>query len=142
MQSARVKAFKNELRNYSFYLSRIEALQSLIDLCYDHLPGALHGNDPSRIPMNTVPNKDMEYRIRAEIEHHERNRRATQGEIDKCDQILGLMETSLKTAVKRIYVNGERTDKVAMDMYLSANALHNRINREIERVLDEFEETI
>ena len=142
MQTARVRAFKNELRNYSFYLSRVEALQSLIDICFDHLPGALHGNDPSKIPMNSVPNKDLEYRIRNEIEHHERNQRATQSRIDYCDQILGLMETSLKTATERIYVQGERTDKIAMEMYLSPNALHNRINKELERALNEFEKTI
>ena len=138
-QSAGVRSFKNELRNYSFYLSRVEALQSLIDMCYEHLPGYVHGVDPSRIPSMSVPNKDLEYRLRNEIEHHERNKSLTEAKIHYCDEILDLMENELRTAIKRIYIDGEHMSSIAMKMYLSTNALQNRINREIERVLNEQE---
>ena len=134
-QSAKVRSFKNELRNYSFYLSRVEALQSLIDLCYESLPGSVHGLDPSKLPTSSVPNKDFEYRVRNEIERHERNKWLTEMNIKRCDEILDQMETELKTAVKRIYIDGEKMSKIAMELYLSTNALQNRINRELERLL-------
>ena len=140
-QSKRVKAFKNELRAYEFNLSRIEALQSLIDICYSHLPGSVHGLDPSKIPMNPAPNKDLEYRIRNEIDRHERNKALTEAKVKYCDDILIQMETELRHAVKRIYIHGDTMESVARKMYLSTNALQNRINREMERVLNEQDET-
>ena len=143
MQSKRVKAFKNELRAYSFNLSRIEALQSLIDICYSHLPGSVHGLDPSRIPMSSVPNKELEYRIRNEIDHHERNKSLTEAKVHYIDEILDQMETSLKQAVISIYVDGNTMESIATKMFLSTNALQNRINKELERVLnDQDKETL
>lgn len=115
-------------------------MESLIDICYSHLPGSMHGLDPSRIPMSSVPNKDLEYRIRNEIDHHEQNKRRTEEEIRYCDEILNRMEISLKQAVTHIYIKGQRMDSIAAQMFLSTNALQNRINRELERVLDEEEE--
>ena len=134
-QSAKVRTFKNELRNYSFYLQRVEALQSLINLCYEALPGNVHGVDPSRIPSMSVPNKEYEYRIRDEIERHERNKWLTEMNIKHCDEILDQIENELRTAIKRIYIEGNTMESVASKMYLSTNALQNRINRALEKLL-------
>ena len=139
-QSKRVKAFKNRLMNYEFNLSRVEALQTLIDICYSHLPGAMHGLDPSRIPVSSVPNKELEYRIRNEIDHHEANLRHTEDEIREVDEILNRMETTLKHAVIYVYAKGKTMESIAATMHLSTNALQYRINKELERVLDEKEE--
>lgn len=134
-QSRQVSAFKNELRSYSFYLQRIEALQTLIDLCYHNLSG-VHAIDPSKIPMGGLPNKDLEYRIRDEIERHERNKAFAEANVEYVDRVLGRIETPLREAIISVYVKGNTTRSVADKLYLSHTALQKRINRAIEEALD------
>ena len=133
-QSRRVQAFKNELRNYEFYVQRVEALNELIELCYESLSG-LHGVDPSRIPMTPVPNKDLEYRVRDEIERHERNKHDTEANIAYVDEILGRIETPLREALIAVYVKGKTTRSVADKLYLSHSALLKQMNKALEKAL-------
>lgn len=107
-----------------------------MDICYDAL-GGVRGVDPSREPTHSLPNKDYEYRIRDEISRHEANRDRTLAKIKDIDELLSLMDSSLRMAVIRVYANGEKLDKVARGMYLTYNGLFVRLNREIERVLNE-----
>ena len=83
----------------------------------------------------SVPNKEYEYRIRDEIERHERNKWLTEMNIKHCDEILDQIENELRTAIKRIYIEGNTMESVASKMYLSTNALQNRINRALEKLL-------
>ena len=93
--------------------------------------------------MSSVPNKELEYRIRNEIDHHERNKSLTEAKVHYIDEILNQMETSLKQAVISIYVDGNTMESIAAKMFLSTNALQNRINKELERVLnDQDKETL
>ena len=138
MQSQEVRAFKNELRNYRFYETRLRKLDELIDFCYSLLPGNVHAINYSDPITGGTPNKDREYRIRDEISRHEQNKARTQAKVDYIEEILDKMENSVKEAAISIFVEGNRTDDVAPEYHLSSNALLNRINREIERVINEF----
>lgn len=90
--------------------------------------------------MASVPDKDLEYRIRNEIDRHERNKSLTEAKVRYCDEILNKMETSLKEAVMHIYVDGNTMESIARKMYLSTNALQHRINKELGRILDDQNE--
>ena len=136
MQKESVKAFKNELRNYNYYLSRVVTLQNSIEWCFEQL-GGVRGVDPSREPLHIQPNKEREWYLRDRIEALEAQKLIAERKVKEIDEILAKMETSLKTAIIAVYVNGYRSDRVAKDMFVSANGLLYRINKEIERVLDE-----
>lgn len=136
MQSENVKAFKNELRNYNFYLTRIKKINSLIEYCYSLLPQSVHAIDYSQPVIHGAPNKDNEYRIRDDISKHEANVKSTQVKINEVDEILALMETSLKRAVIDVYVEGKRIEDIAILHHLSIGGLQYRIDKEIERCLN------
>ena len=107
----------------------------MIELCYDML-GGVRAIDPSRIPMGSLPNKDLEYRIRDEIERHEKNKRFAEANVEYVDRILGRIETSLREAIISVYVKGNTTRSVADKMYLSHTALQKRMNKAIEEALN------
>ena len=136
-QSQEVKAFKNELNNYNFYKIRVEKLQSLIDFCYSMLPGSVHSIDYSRLPGHSPPNKEQEYKVRSEIEKHERNKRLTQEKIRNIDETLAKIDIEIRSAIIAVYVDGNKLADIAEQNYISANALQYRINKAIEGALNE-----
>ena len=107
-----------------------------MELCYSMLPHNVHSIDFTRPVVHGLPNKDLEYRIRDEITKHEANLKSTQAKIDEIDEILALMETSLKKAINDVYVEGNRIEDVAMIYHLSIGGLQYRIDKEIERCLN------
>lgn len=86
--------------------------------------------------MGGLPNKDLEYRIRDEIERHERNKAFAEANVEYVDRVLGRIETPLREAIISVYVKGNTTRSVADKLYLSHTALQKRINRAIEEALD------
>ena len=66
MQRPEVRAFKNELRNYTYYCSRIASLEESIEFMYDRL-GGVRGVDPSKEPLHSAPSKEYEYMLRDKI---------------------------------------------------------------------------
>jgi len=137
MQSQSVRAFKNELRNYNYYLSRLVSLDNSIEWVYDRL-GGVRGVDPSKEPThNGVPNKDLEYKLRDDIERYEQEKTLVRAKVDYIDKILSRMKTELKCAVMSVYVEGKSFVLVSRKMYLSPNGLQKRINKAIEKALDE-----
>lgn len=134
MQKESVRAFKNELRNYQFYLSRVRKLYQSIDACFDKL-GGVRGIDPSKEPLHTLPNKDLEYALRDEIEFYERQKKLLEAKILYIDQILAKMEEPTRTAVIEVYVKGRPIAVVCNEMYISSSGLQKRMNKQIELAL-------
>lgn len=135
-QEPEIKAFKNELKNYKFYLERVKKLESLIDYCYDMLPGSVHGLNPAKETTHGAPNKEFEYKIRDEISHHEQNKARTQAKIDSIREILDLIENDTRTAIMRVCVDGESYERVSRDMYLSPTGLKKRVNKALKKALN------
>lgn len=136
MQRPEVRAFKNELRNYTYYCSRIASLEESIEFMYDRL-GGVRGVDPSREPLHSAPSKEYEYMLRDKITNLEANKALYEAKRDYIDLILGRMETALKEAVISVYVKQERCLKVADRYYLSSTGLQKRMNRAIEVAMNE-----
>ena len=134
MQKPEVRAFKNELRNYTYYCSRIASLEESIEFMYDKL-GGVRGIDPSKEPLHTQPSKEFEYMVRDKITDLEKNKALYEAKRDYIDQILGKMETSVREAVISVYVRMEKCIKVADQHFLSSTGLQKRMNRAIEVAL-------
>ena len=135
MQPKEVKAFKNRLRYYSYLTQEIKSLEDEIEELYERL-GGVRGIDPSKEPLHTVPNKELEYKIRDIISKLDRDLSRKKGEKEEIDRILEKMETSLRTAVISVYVDGKTIAGVASKMYLSHTGLMKRMNMEIKKALD------
>jgi len=130
MQREEVKAFKNELRNYTYYCSRIVSLENSIEYTYERL-GGVRGIDPSKEPTHVMPNKDLEYKLRDDITKYEAKLATYTIKKDSVDEILDRMENEICEAVKRVYIKGEHIQKVCREMYLSHNGLARRMNKAI-----------
>lgn len=135
MQKDNVKAFKNELRNYNYYQSRVVSLGNSIEFCYDRL-GGVRGVDPSKEPLHSAPNKEYEYQLREQIEVYAQKKALFEAKLKYIDEILGKMEMSLKQAVISVYAEGKQIRRVADIYYLSPMGLAKRMNKAIERALD------
>lgn len=136
MQSEKVRAFKNELRNYNYYLSRVTSLTNSIEYLYDRL-GGVRGIDPSREPTHALPNKDLEYQLRDDIMKLDSKLSRCEAKIKEVDEILNLIESPLKEAIIDVYANNEKCVKIADRLYLSSTGLQKRMNKAIERALNE-----
>lgn len=134
MQKEEVRAFKNELRNYTFLLHEIVTLENSIESIFDRL-GGVRGIDPSKEPLHSLPDKDLEYKLRDDIEKLEAKLRLRRGEKEHIDLILSRIESPLREAIFDIYVMGKRFDNVAYDVAYSHNGLYKRINKVIEGAL-------
>ena len=134
MQRREVKAFKYELRNYNFYCQELKEKEELIEYLYDRL-GGVRGVDPSKEPLHSAPNKEYEYMLRDKISKVEQKKVLLEHKIDYIDQILGNVETPLKSALKSVYINGEKLDKVSQEFFLTPNGLIYRLNKAIEEAL-------
>lgn len=129
-----LKAFKNELKNYNFYKQRIKSLQEMIDTCYDMLSG-VKAIDYSKEPSHTPPNKDIEYRIRDEIEKYKHFQARTQVKLDDINKILNKVESSLREAIIESYCNGKTLEKVAEKRFISKVGLFKQINVALKEAL-------
>ena len=120
MQSEDVKAFKNELRNYNYNLNRVITLSNSIEYCYDRL-GGVRAIDTSKEPMHSPPNKELEYKLRDDIERYRRLKAIYETKVQYVDEILSKMEITLREAVIGVHVERQKTEKVARLHNLSAN---------------------
>ena len=134
MQREDVKAFKNQLRNYSYNLSRIVTLNNSIEFLYERL-GGIRGIDPSKEPLHTMPNKDLEYKIRDDISKLETILRHVEDEIRLVDEILDRMDYDIRTAVKMVYIQGRMVKNVADKFHLSSSGLAKRMDKAIEKAI-------
>lgn len=135
MQKDNVRAFKNELRNYRYYVDEVNRIGESIEEIYDRL-GGVRGIDPSKEPLHTMPDKDMEYMLRDKITSLEAKKHRLEGEIKRIDRILEKMEASLRNAVKVVFIDGNTIWSVSYKMNLSPTGLKKRMNRAIEKALE------
>ena len=136
MQREEVKAFKNELRNYTYYCSRIATLNNSIEFIYDRL-GGVRGIDPSKEPTHVMPNKDLEYKLRDDIEKLEAKKKRVERQKQFVDEVLAQIENEFVDAIKKVYIEGMRMDKVCIEYNFSASGMGYRIDKAIERALNE-----
>ena len=134
MQKPEVRAFKNELRNYAFYVSQVNTIANSIEFLYDRL-GGVRGVDPSREPMHTLPNKDLEYKLRDDITLLEIKKSRLEHKIKEIDMMLDLIELPIRTAIISCYVHGNQVKMVADKFFMSPSGLAKRMDRAIERAM-------
>ena len=132
-----IQAFKYKLRGYNFLCYEITTLENSLEFCYDRL-GGVRGIDPSKEPTHAMPNKELEYKLRDDIERYEAKLKLKISEKVEIDQTLDRMETSLREAVFRVYAKGENCLKVSGDYYLSPSGLKKRMNKAISGALHEI----
>lgn len=133
-QSESVRAFKNELRNYRYYIGRAAELEDAIESLYDRL-GGIRGIDPSKEPTHVLPNKEMEWKIRDDIMRLDLKLTNLRNKIAEIDEILDRIEEPIRTALKLVYIESNKVIMVAGMMYLSPSGLVKRMNREIKKAL-------
>lgn len=136
MQREDVKAFKNELRNYTYYLSRVVTLTNSIEFCYERL-GGVRGVDPSKEPLHTVPNKEVEWQIRDQIERFLKEKELFEQKISYIDSVLFRIDEPYKSAVTNIFAYGHNSYKVAREMNYSQSGLLHQVNKAIQMALEE-----
>lgn len=134
-QSQKVRAFKNELRNYTYYLNRIVTLDNSIEFCYDRLSNVT-GIDPSKEPIHGAPNKEYEWKLRDDIEKFEHLKKLTQEKIKYIDDVLTKMDTEIKWAIICVYIDGKQIINICGNIGLSPNGLQKRMNKAIEEAVD------
>lgn len=137
MQGEEIKAFKNQLRRYNYLCSRMSSLKNSIEYLYDRL-GGVRGIDPSKEPVHVQPNKDLEYKIRDDIEKLEAKLRLVVAEKVEIDEILAKIDPPLRDAIMEVYVYRHRIDVVAIKHSLSHTGLHKRMNKAIKGALREI----
>ena len=129
-----VRAFKNELRNYAYYTSRVASLTDSIEFLYERL-GGVKGIDPSKEPTHSLPNKDMEYKLRDDISLLDSKRSRLTNKIREIDELLDLMDYDIRMAIKMVYIYGKQVKSVADEYYMSSSGLAKRMDRAIEMAI-------
>lgn len=135
MQEPSVRAFKNELRNYNYYRSRVETLTNSIEFLYERL-GGVRGIDPSKEPLHSAPNKDYEWQIRDQIEMLVKKKDLFEKKISYIDAVLECVSEPYVSAVRRIFAEGKNSYMVANDLHMSQNSLLYQINKALKEVLE------
>ena len=136
MQSKEVRAFKNELRNYAYWKSRLVTLSNSIEYCYERL-GGVRGIDPSKEPTHAMPNKELEYKLRDDIERYRHDLERFTRRIEEVDIVLARIDKDLAEAIRNVYIERQQMRKVADKFYLSYNGLSYRMDKAIQEALDE-----
>lgn len=134
-QPDEIRAFKNELRNYNYYVKQRDTLKERLQNCYESLPGYVKGVDPSKEPIHGVPNKDYEYMVRDEIEIIETKISRLTGQIRWIDSTLSLVKKPLREAIISVYVQNRTLQSVSSTMYITPQGLAFQINSAIKKAL-------
>ena len=129
-----VRAFKNELRNYVYYTSQLVTIGNSIEFLYERL-GGVKGIDPSKEPTHALPNKELEWKLRDDISRLDTKKSRLESKIKDIDETLDLMDISIRTAVKMVYIYGKQVKLVADEFYLSSSGLAKRMDRAIEMAI-------
>lgn len=134
-QTDDVRAFKNELRNYNFYLHRLSSLEDSIDFIYHRL-GGVKGIDPSKEPIHAMPNKELEWKLREDIEILEAKKSLLETKTNYIDSILAEIEIPLREAIMAVYCEGKTMERVGRKYHLSSSGLNKRIIIALKKALN------
>ena len=130
MQREEVRAFKRELGNYRYYQQRVKDLQFMIDLCY-HMLSGLHSPVLDSPPVNSPENLDATYRVRDDIERHQRNLDRTKAKLEDIEEVLNNMKDDMREAAVKVYADGKTMKSVCDDYFLTVSGLNYRIDKAI-----------
>ena len=133
-----IRQFKNELRNYKYYVSEIKFWDEMIEYRYDMLGASPRSINPAVPVQHGYPDKEFEYRTREFISLYERNRKPWCDKKYYVDKVLSLIEKPLCDDIRAVYVEGKSLVAVARPRYVVASSLRGRINRALRRALDEI----
>ena len=133
-QLPEVKQFKRDLESYNFWKERVRKLDNLIQYCYDML-GGVHSPNLTDPPAFSPPDKEMEYKIRAEIEKHEEKKRKTQERIDETDAVLSRIPGEEREIVIEKFLHGALYSDLAVKYNYSHNTIKKKVNKAIEEAL-------
>lgn len=137
MQKEEVGAFKNELRNYNYYLSRVKTLEASIEFLYDRL-GGVRGIDPSKEPLHTMPNKEMEYKLRDDISRLDAKKARFERHLQEIDEVLNRMGNDERWGVFKVYAERKRLEDICKIFHYSPSGFRSRLERAIEEALNEI----
>lgn len=137
MQKEEVGAFKNELRNYNYYLSRVKTMEASIEFLYDRL-GGVRGVDPSKEPLHTMPNKEMEYKLRDDISRLDAQKARFERHLQEIDEVLNRMGNDERWGVFKVYAERKRLEDICKIFHYSPSGFRSRLERAIEEALNEI----
>lgn len=135
MQKKEVEAFKNELRNYNYYTSRVVTLEASIEFKYDRL-GGVRGVDPSREPVHAQPNKEMEYKLRDDISKLEAEKERVERDLIHINEILNRMGNDDRWGVFKVYAERKRLEDICKVFNYSPSGYSAKLDRAIEEALN------
>ena len=135
-QDKSVRAFKNQLENYQYYVYMVNHYEQQIQDCFDKLGASPKSIDYSKVVGHTVPDKDFEYKMRGYIEIYEYKKDMFERLVAYVNSILDLMPVEQRNMAKDMFVLGENEIAVAKKYYISPSGMRYQINREIKKALD------
>lgn len=126
--------FKRELSCYEYKLKQIKNYEIRIEEIYDRL-GGVRAIDPSKEPIHSPPDKDLEYALRNQISKYETRKDILTLQIREIDEILARIEKPLCSAVISVYAKGNTIALESTKLNLSETGLRKRMNKAIEKAL-------
>ena len=134
-QSRKVRAFKNQLRNYNDYVKWIDELQEKIDDMW-YKVGGVKGVDPSKEPLHSPPNTEYYYMMTDKIADLEEQKNLLEANRDYVDRILTTIEIPLREAIMSVYCDGKTISSVSLKYHLSSSGLNKRIIVALKKALN------
>lgn len=138
MLSGSVEQFKNEMRNYNYYVSMLDSLEEKLENTYYELSG-VKGVRYDKIP--SAYNKELieqkRFDLMQKIDKLENEISRLSGEIEHIDSILECIENAhIKKAIIDVYVNGCAIADICKDYCLTPAGLLYQMNKSIKETID------
>lgn len=130
-QSIDVEEYKRQLNYYLHNKRKLKELESkLKDLEYK-LTG-VSGVDPSKIPSSPNNNNDYLYMLYERKDSLEEKIERLKNKIDEIEETFELIDSDNAKLIYEVFVKHKTIEQVANNVYLSTNALANRMTRAIQ----------
>lgn len=132
-----VDAFKNELRNYSYYQQNLKGTRKLIAY-NEYLLSNVKGLDPSKeaggSPAVWVESEQFK-RISDELGRLNRHRELREAQIAHIETVMNRLSPEVRKACVEIYVNGKTYHEIAAERFVSMSGLYKQIDKELTIIL-------
>lgn len=134
----KVEAFKNQLRNYSYYVKRKDMLIEEVNTLRYNLAG-LKGVRYDKQMSNGSPNEALIEENRLDmidrINIKEKEISIISNLLDMINGHLEELSPDIKKACIEMYINGKTYESEAKELFYSKTGLFKAINRELEDIL-------
>ena len=135
MQSPRCRALKHSLSNYRFYERRVAELNDSIQRCYDRL-GGIRSPRLDGVRVNSPPDYEREQALLDELDRLKSLKEKYRVFIHDMDEILDILPEMERSAIIRVWVDGETVEAVADSLFYHPSSLRYRMNKAIERAFE------